>query len=71
VSAWADELGPALGQVQTEEKSNEITAVPALLGALDISGCIVTIDAMGCQKAVAQDIAAKHGLYPGAERKSS
>jgi predicted transposase YbfD/YdcC len=45
VSAWADEMGLALGQVQTEEKSNEITAIPALLEALDISGCIVMIDA--------------------------
>jgi hypothetical protein len=73
VSAWADELGLALGQIQTEEKSNEITAIPALLEALDISGCIVTIDAMGCQKTIAQDITAEHGglLYPGAERKSS
>ncbi|MDR2177143.1 MAG: ISAs1 family transposase, partial [Treponema sp.] len=63
VSAWADEMGLVLGQVQTEEKSNEITAIPALLGALDISGCIVTIDAMGCQKAIAADIVAKHGGY--------
>jgi hypothetical protein len=45
VSAWADQMGLVLGQVQTEEKSNEITAIPALLKALDISGCIVTIDA--------------------------
>jgi predicted transposase YbfD/YdcC len=63
VSAWADELGLALGQVQTEEKSNEITAIPALLEALDIAGCIVTIDAMGCQKAIARDIVAKKGDY--------
>jgi hypothetical protein len=63
VSAWADELGLVLGQTQTEEKSNEITAIPALLEALDISGCIVTIDAMGCQKAIAQTIVAKNGGY--------
>jgi predicted transposase YbfD/YdcC len=63
VSAWADEVGLVLGQVQTEEKSNEITAIPALLGALDISGCIVTIDAMGCQKAIAADIVAQKGGY--------
>jgi predicted transposase YbfD/YdcC len=63
VSTWADELGLALGQVQTEEKSNEITAIPTLLEALDVSGCIVTIDAMGCQKAIAQDIVAKQGGY--------
>jgi predicted transposase YbfD/YdcC len=63
VSAWADELGLALGQVQTEEKSNEITAIPALLEALDVSGCIVTIDTMGCQKAVAQAVVDKQGGY--------
>jgi hypothetical protein len=46
VSTWADEVG----QVQTVEKSNEITAIPALLEALDISGCIVTIDAMAVKR---------------------
>jgi predicted transposase YbfD/YdcC len=56
-------MGLVLGQVQTEVKSNEITAIPALLEALDISGCIVTIDAMGCPKAIAQAIATKHGGY--------
>jgi hypothetical protein len=45
VSVWADELGLALGQVPTEEKSNEITAIPTLPGALDISVCIISIDA--------------------------
>ena len=45
-----------LGQVRTAEKSNEITAIPELLKLLDIEGCIVTIDAMGCQKAIAKDI---------------
>jgi hypothetical protein len=45
VSAWADEMILVLGQVQTEEKSNEITAIPQLLAALDIAGCVVTIDA--------------------------
>ncbi|MDR1627058.1 MAG: ISAs1 family transposase, partial [Spirochaetia bacterium] len=45
------------------EKSNEITAIPVLLEALDISGCIVTTDAMGCQKAIAADIVAKDGGY--------
>jgi hypothetical protein len=45
VSAWADETALVLGQVQTEEKSNEITAIPQLLAALDISGCAATIDA--------------------------
>jgi hypothetical protein len=68
VSAWADERGLVLRQVQTEEKSNEITAIPVLLEALDISDYILTIDAVdlkseGCQKTIAQDIVAKHGGY--------
>lgn len=56
VSAWASENRLALGQVKTDEKSNEITAIPQLLDVLDISGCIVTIDAMGCQKKIAKKI---------------
>ena len=58
VSAWASEHGMLLGQVRTAEKSNEITAIPELLKLLSIEGCIVTIDAMGCQKAIAKDIIA-------------
>lgn len=56
VSAWANENQLVLGQVKVAEKSNEIPAIPALLKLLDISGCIVTVDAMGCQKAIAQAI---------------
>ena len=56
VSAWALENRLVLGQVKTEEKSNEITAIPELLHLLDLSGCIVTIDAMGCQRAIAKQI---------------
>lgn len=56
VSAWASENQIVLGQIKTEEKSNEITAIPELLKLLDIRECIVTIDAAGCQKAIAQDI---------------
>jgi predicted transposase YbfD/YdcC len=63
VSAWADELGLVLGQVKTSEKSNEITAIPQLLSALDLSGCIITIDAMGCQKQIASDIIQGKGDY--------
>jgi predicted transposase YbfD/YdcC len=63
VSAWADELGLVLGQVKTAEKSNEITAIPELLAALDLSGCIITIDAMGCQKQIAADIMQGKGDY--------
>lgn len=55
VSAWSSTSGLTLGQVKTADKSNEITAIPALLSALDINGSIITIDAMGCQ----HDIAAK------------
>ena len=55
--------GVVLGQVRTAEKSNEITAIPGLLDLLDIRGCIVTIDAMGCQKAMAEKIREKRGHY--------
>lgn len=56
VSAWVQEDGLSLGQVKTEEKSNEITAIPALLKTLSISGSVVSIDAMGCQKEIAARI---------------
>jgi predicted transposase YbfD/YdcC len=56
VNAWATENGLALGQVKTDEKSNEITAIPQLLRSLELEGCIVTIDAMGCQKNIAKEI---------------
>src|SRR5512137_1233967 len=56
VSAFAHGLGLTLGQVKTAEKSNEITAIPELLDALLLKGCLVTIDAMGCQKAIAAQV---------------
>jgi predicted transposase YbfD/YdcC len=56
VSAWATNNHLVLGQVKTEEKSNEITAIPRLLKLLKIRGCLVTIDAMGCQKQITADI---------------
>lgn len=56
VSAWASTNGIVLGQRKVDDKSNEITAIPELLRVLDVSGCIVTIDAMGCQKKIAQTI---------------
>jgi predicted transposase YbfD/YdcC len=56
VSAWADSNNLVLGQLQVAEKSNEITAVPALLRVLELAGCIVTVDAMGCQKTIAKEI---------------
>lgn len=63
VSAWATEHHLSLGQVATAEKSNEITAIPELLKLLDIHGAIVTIDAMGCQKAIANEIVKGGGDY--------
>jgi predicted transposase YbfD/YdcC len=56
LSAWAQENGLVLGQLKVEDKSNEITAVPELLRVLELSGCIVTLDAMGCQKNIAKEI---------------
>ncbi len=56
VSAWAEDNGLVLGQLEVDGKSNEITAVPQLLRALELSGCIVTLDAMGCQKKIAREI---------------
>jgi predicted transposase YbfD/YdcC len=56
VSVWASEFGLSLGQVACEEKSNEITAIPELLRLVDIKGTIITIDAMGTQKAIAEQI---------------
>jgi predicted transposase YbfD/YdcC len=63
VSAWAVANRLVLGQVKVAEKSNEITAIPHLLEALEISGCIVTIDAMGCQTEIAQTIVAHDADY--------
>jgi predicted transposase YbfD/YdcC len=63
VSAWATQNRLVLGQVKTEEKSNEITAIPELLKVLEVQGCIVTIDAMGCQKAIAKQIVDQGGDY--------
>ena len=63
VSAWATAQRLSLGQVAVDSKSNEITAIPALLELLDINGAIVTIDAMGCQKAIAQKIIDRGGDY--------
>src|SRR4051812_7829008 len=63
VSAWATANHLALGQVAVEGKSNEITAIPQLLELLDVHGALVTIDAMGCQKAIAQKIIDGGGDY--------
>lgn len=63
VSAWSKEDGFCLGQKAIEEKSNEITAIPELLEKIQIKGQIVTIDAMGTQKAIAEKIRSKRGEY--------
>ena len=63
VSAWASENRVVLGQVKVDEKSNEITAIPELLDMLEIAGCIVTIDAMGCQKKITQKVKDKQADY--------
>jgi predicted transposase YbfD/YdcC len=63
VSAWARENGIVVGQVKTEEKSNEITAIPELLKVIDVRGAIITIDAMGTQKKIARDIVKRGGDY--------
>jgi predicted transposase YbfD/YdcC len=63
VSVWASEFGLSLGQVACEEKSNEITAIPELLRLVDIKGTIITIDAMGTQKAIAAQIVDSEADY--------
>src|SRR5579859_582248 len=63
VSAWATQTQLVLAQVKVEEKSNEITAIPDLLRTLELAGCLVTIDAMGCQRAIAEQIVAQGADY--------
>ena len=63
VSAWASDVRLVLGQVAVDEKSNEITAIPKLLELLELSGAVVTLDAMGCQKEIADKIREGGGDY--------
>ena len=63
VSAWAQQNSLVLGQVKVDEKSNEITAIPKLLERLNITGAVITMDAMGCQKKIAKQIVEKGGDY--------
>jgi len=63
VSAWSETNRLVLGQLATEEKSNEITAIPKLLALLDLTDTVVTIDAMGCQKKIAEQIVQQDGHY--------
>lgn len=70
VSAWATGNGLALGQVKTDDKSNEITAIPELLELIRVKGCLVTIDAMGCQKKIARKIIDRGAHYLLAVKKN-
>jgi len=63
VEAWCSDLNLCLGQVKTEEKSNEITAIPSLLEMIELGGSIVSIDAMGCQKSIAEKIVGQNADY--------
>ncbi len=63
VGAFASNNGILLGQVAVDKKSNEITAIPKLLDLLDLKGCVVTIDAMGCQKKIAAKITEQKADY--------
>jgi predicted transposase YbfD/YdcC len=63
VSAWCETNRMVLGQIATKEKSNEITAIPKLLALLDLTDTVVTIDAMGCQKKIAEQIVQQNGHY--------
>lgn len=63
VSAWSNANQLSLGQVKVDEKSNEITAIPKLLEVLALKGCLVTIDAMGCQRDIARKIVEKEADY--------
>ena len=70
VSAWATESGLLLGQRKVRDKSNEITAVPELLRALELAGCIVTADALHCQKNMAKEIKEADAEYVLALKKA-
>jgi predicted transposase YbfD/YdcC len=63
VSAWAATNHLVLGQIKVDDKSNEITAIPELLRVIEVSGCIITIDALGCQKEIAEAIIAQEADY--------
>jgi predicted transposase YbfD/YdcC len=63
VDAWTQQNNLVLGQVKVYDNSNEITAIPKLLSRLDIAGAVITIDAMGCQKKIAEQIKRQGGDY--------
>jgi DDE_Tnp_1-associated/Transposase DDE domain len=70
VSAWAKRNGVSLGQMKTDEKSNEIPAIPALLGLLELGGCIGTLDGVGCQREIAAKIREQGADYVLAVKKN-
>jgi len=70
VTAWASDVGLVLAQMKVDEKSNEITAIPALLKMLQIKGALVSIDAIGCQKTIAESIIEKKADYVLAVKKN-
>ncbi len=63
VSAWSQKNSLVLGQVKVDDKSNEITAIPKLLSRIEIAGAVITIDTMGCQKKIAEQIIQQKGDY--------
>ena len=63
VSAWPSENGVSLGQERVDKKSNEIKAIPKLIESLDLQGCIVTIDAIGCQHEIVKEVTKAHADY--------
>lgn len=63
VNAWSTAVSMSLGQMPTKEKSNEITAIPKLLDILNLNDCLVSIDAIGCQTAIAKKVIEKNGNY--------
>lgn len=63
LNAWCTEVGLSVGQYKVGDKSNEITAIPELLKLLELRGCLVTIDAMGCQKNIATAVLKKEADY--------
>lgn len=63
VSAFLSDLGISIGQVKVDDKSNEITEIPDLLDLINIENCVITIDAMGCQKDIVKKIIEKNGHY--------
>lgn len=71
MSVWLTDIGITLAQVATEEKSSEITAIPEVLRLVDVKGAIITIDAMGTQTAIAEQIVDADGDYRVCQRRTT